>query len=51
MRDMLCQMLTVSLCVHSASWVVIDDAGPVLYPTCEFLPPSGLKIAIYGACP
>lgn len=36
-------MFTVSLCARSFSRVAIDDPGSVLYPTCQFIPPSALK--------
>lgn len=42
-QHMPCLLLTVSLCVRSFSRTVIDDPGSVLYPTCEFIPPSALK--------
>ncbi|XP_015421786.1 PREDICTED: plakophilin-4 [Myotis davidii] len=30
---------------------VIDDPGSILWPTCEFIPPSSLKLLFYDACP
>lgn len=37
------QMLTVFFHDHSFSRPFIDDTGSILYPICEFIPPSVLK--------